>query len=342
MGADITDLSANRSHIGVVVIGRNEGIRLQQCLESVVSAAAHVVYVDSGSTDNSLAMAQGLGVQVVSLDMNQPFTAARARNAGLQALVETQQTDVLPLQFVQFVDGDCEVTAGWLEQASTYLLDNPQVAVVCGRRRERYPEKTIYNEMCDIEWDTPVGIAKSCGGDAMMRIDALTEMDGYNETLIAGEEPELCVRLRAAGWQIFRMDAEMTLHDAAMHRFSQWWKRTKRAGYAYAEGTAMHGNPPESHFRRETKSGLFWGLGVPLLAALLAWPTHGLSVLLLVGYPVLMFKIFRAMRPRMKSMRCALIYSLFLVIAKFPEVAGQLSYWIGRTVGRRRKLIEYK
>ena len=88
---------------------------------------------------------------------------------------------------------------GWLKGAFEHLEADPKLAVVCGRRRERYPNDSIYNRFCDIEWDTPVGSAKWCGGDAMMRVTALREVDGYNDALIAGEAPELCVRLRASG-----------------------------------------------------------------------------------------------------------------------------------------------
>ena len=55
--------------------------RLRQCLLSVGSAT--IVYVDSGSTDGSIACAQSLGVESCpELDLSIPFTAARARNAG--------------------------------------------------------------------------------------------------------------------------------------------------------------------------------------------------------------------------------------------------------------------
>lgn len=340
MGANVSDLESRKqtARIGVVAIGRNEGERLQRCLASVVSVSDWVVYVDSGSTDDSIAMAQRLGAEIVELDLQLPFTAARARNAGLAKLRSLDDG----LKYVQFVDGDCEVVDGWLEQARAQLEADEQLAVVCGRRRERHPTRTIYNQLCDIEWDTPIGNAKYCGGDAMMRIRALQAVGGYDDTLIAGEEPELCVRLRSAGWTIRRLDHEMTLHDAAMDRFGQWWKRTVRAGHAYAEGTALHGGPPEYHFNRETRSGLFWGLCVPILALSLAWPTNGLSLLLFAGYPVLFFKIFRAVRDRIGNRRNALVYSLFVVIAKLPEAIGQLTYRWSRVLGRRRQLIEYK
>src|SRR5207248_7579001 len=133
----------------------------------------------------------------------------------------------------------------WLERAEQELKVRPEVAVVCGRRRERFPEGSVYNRLCDMEWDTPVGEAESCGGDAMMRVKAVRATGGYRAALIAGEEPELCLRLREAGWKVLRLDAEMTLHDAAMTRFGQWWKRAVRAGHAFAEVSWLHRTSPQ-------------------------------------------------------------------------------------------------
>lgn len=326
------------SQIGVVAIGRNEGDRLRRCLESVLGRVRQVVYVDSGSTDGSAEMARSLGSEVVDLDLSIPFTAARARNAGLERLVSLHPD----LSYVQFVDGDCEVVEGWLEKAQHTLEMNPDWAVVCGRRRERFPDQTLYNKLCDIEWNTPVGEAKACGGDALMRIVAVQKVGGYNPTLIAGEEPELCVRLRQQGWKIYRLEAEMTLHDAQMTRFGQWWKRSQRAGHAYAEGAYLHGKPPESHWVKETRSNWLWGLIIPGVAIALALPTHGLSLLLLLGYGLMTYKIFRYMKGTGASSGDAWLYALSCVIGKFPNMVGQLQFYRNKLLGQRSRLIEYK
>jgi GT2 family glycosyltransferase len=234
-----------------------------------------VVYVDSGSTDGSAEWASSHGASVVELDMNTPFTAARARNAGFERLSEL----ATGLELVQFVDGDCEVAPGWLERAAAALRSNPCRAVVCGRRRERFPERSVYNQLCDMEWDTPVGPTESCGGDAMMRASAFREVGGFRPDLIAGEEPELCFRLRRAGWTVERLDAEMTRHDADMTRFREWWRRAVRSGHAYAERYALHGAPPERAWLRNNVSIFASGFAAPALAAAAAIPTAGLALL---------------------------------------------------------------
>jgi glycosyltransferase involved in cell wall biosynthesis len=330
-------ISASRT--GVVAIGRNEGERLCRCLRSIAGRAAAVVYVDSGSTDDSRTAARRLGAEVVELDVSIPFTAARARNAGFARLRE-----LLPeVEFVQFVDGDCELRSEWLPEAERALGDDSRLAAVCGRRREIRPEASTFNRLCDMEWNTPVGMAKACGGDVLMRVKALVEAEGYDETLIAGEEPELCVRLRQSGWTIRRLPTEMTLHDASMTRWSQWWRRTERSGHAFAEGVARHGRAPERHWVRENRSVRFWGLLVPLAALAAAWPTYGLSLLVAAaGYAVLFARIFRHGRRRDYSRRDALDYALFTVLGKFPQAVGYLRYHVNRLLSRRTPLIEYK
>ncbi len=315
--------------IGVVIIGRNEGERLVRCLASVCAQASHVVYVDSGSTDGSQDAARQAGADLVDLDLTQPFTAARARNAGLAHLCANYPG----LHYVQFIDGDCELQPGWIATAHEFLHTRPEAAVACGRRRERYPEASVYNYLADLEWDTPVGQANDCGGDALMRIAALTQVNGYNPDLIAGEEPEMCVRLRAAGWTIWRLDAEMTWHDAAITRLGQWWKRNKRAGFAYAEGAAMHGGPPEFHRKRQTRSALIWGLAIPGIAILGTVVTPW-SLALLLLWPLQVLRLSRSSGD--------LRQSFFLVFGKLPEAQGALSYWWQRWRGKRASLIEYK
>jgi GT2 family glycosyltransferase len=315
------------SRLGAVIIGRNEGARLVACLASFPDWVRPLVYVDSGSTDGSVAAAQAAGAEVVALDMSQPFTAARARNAGFDRLRALGGTE-----FVQFVDGDCRMQPGWFPAAKAFLESNPQAGVVCGRRREIHPDASIWNRLCDAEWDTPVGPAKACGGDALMRVEAVAAVGGYDPTLIAGEEPELCVRLRQAGWEVWRIDQEMTLHDAALTRLGQWWKRTRRGGHAFAEGAALHGATPERHWVAETRRAVLWGAVLPVVALLgiLVTPWAGL---LLLAWPLQMLRLSR---------RYGWERAVFTVLAKVPEALGVLQYHWNRLRKRRSGLIEYK
>lgn len=328
------------TQVGAVVIGRNEGERLRRCLASMsvgTSGISHIVYVDSGSTDGSVEMAQEMGAVVHDLDTSIKFTAARARNAGAKLLLETAPD----ISFIQFVDGDCELDSDWVATALDAIRKDPRRAVVCGRRRERYPERSVYNQLCDIEWNTPIGIADACGGDALMRVRAFQEVGGYRDDLIAGEEPEMCLRMRRAGWTIERVDAEMTLHDAAMTKASQWWQRAKRCGYAWAEGYALHG-AEDGYRRKEVFSTLGWAFGPPAMSMPLAPLSGGLSMLGLGVYPALLLKVYRYARGRGFSPDEARIFALSAVASKFPQAAGMLKYAWNRLRNQQGTLIEYK
>lgn len=326
-------------NIGVVAIGRNEGERLRRCLRSASAKSERLVYVDSGSTDGSVEFARSMGVEVVCLDTSVPFTAARARNAGILALRQRWPETT----FVQVVDGDCEFDQAWIPAAAEFLSVCPRCGVVCGRRRERHPESSVYNMLTDLEWDTPIGEAKSCGGDAMFRLDALDEVGGYRDGLIAGEEPELCVRLRAKGWTVQRLDREMTLHDAAMTRFGQFWKRAKRAGHAYAEGAAIHGRGPDRHGVRGTRSALTWGMILPALAILLAWPTLGVSILVFAAaWLAQVWRVRKGQLDRGRTSRQATIAAVFTMLVKPAQASGVVLYWRRRWFGQQSRLIEYK
>jgi len=324
--------------IGVIAIGRNEGERLVRCLESLAGRGVSVVYVDSGSSDDSVANARRLGAEVVPLDMSKPFSAARARNAGFARLRELAPS----VEFAQFVDGDCKVADDWLAVAAGFLGEHPDVVATCGRRRELFPDASVFNELCDIEWDTPIGPCRACGGDAMYRVSAFEAVGGFNETLIAGEEPELCIRLRKRGGQIHRLPNDMTFHDADMRRFSQWWRRGVRAGHAYAEGVSMNGKPPERHYVPQLRRAVFWGGALPLAIVLGFVPTFGLSSTLAAGYGVSAFRGYQSVRRRGRSVRSSALFGAFATIGKFAELQGILSYVGHRLAGERSRIIEYK
>jgi len=322
--------------VGVVVIGRNEGERLRRCIESVIGDSSFLVYVDSGSTDDSKAIASQLGADVVDLDLGTPFTAARARNAGFDRLMQRSPD----LYYVFFVDGDCEVQADWIHTAIRFLNAHQEVAVVWGWRREKHPEETIYNALCDLEWTSfPLGETKACGGDAVMRTDAFRSVTGYRPDLICGEEPELCLRMRQKGWLIWHLDAEMTLHDAAIHRFSQWWRRMLRGGYGFAQGAALHGAPPERHWVAESRRIWLWGFWMPAVVLVASGMFGWWALLLLWIYPI---QILRLAYRRGFGSKLTWSWAVAMVVAKFPEVLGQMKYYLNRLRRVNSKLIEYK
>lgn len=335
----MADSLLNRA--GVVAIGRNEGERLKRCLQSL-RGCADIVYVDSGSTDGSVSFAKSIGAHVQELDLSQPFTAARARNKGFQRLLEVNPG----LEYVMFVDGDCQVRDSWLDAALPKLAEDESLAVVCGRRRELFPERTLYNFLCDIEWDTPVGEASACGGDAVYKVQVFDQVGGFNDGFIAGEEPELCFRIRQQGFRIQRLDEEMTLHDADMTKFSQWWKRCKRSGYAYFLNAIVHGHETEERFkRREVKRIVAWAgaFYFSLLLSLILWT----AVPALAFMFLLVLQCWRVARGltqlrQVRGKAASYKYAVMVMLGKLPEFHGVMTGFLKSLFKRQHTLVEYK
>ena len=326
--------------LSVVVIGRNEGERLARCLESARAmadpgGAVELIYVDSASTDGSPERAAALGARVITVRPERP-SAALGRNAGWRAARA-------PL--VLFLDGDTILHPRFVADSLPEFQD-PGVAVVWGHRRELHPDASWYNRVLDLDWIYPPGPSEFCGGDAIMRRDALTEVDGFDASLIAGEEPDLCRRLRARGYHILHVDRPMTGHDLAITRWRQYWRRAVRAGHAYAEVAARFHRTETPLWEREVRRNRIHGgiliLSLPLGigGALVGQP---LVPLLVLG-SWLALTVRTALRVGWKSRDpwTRLLYGIHSHLQQIPILVGQLGYYRDRWRGRRRGLIEYK
>lgn len=334
----VSESRSRTVRVGAVAIGRNEGERLARCLESLRGAVDRIVYVDSGSQDGSVARATKLGVDVVELDASRPFSAARARNAGVRRLRELEPG----LELVQLIDGDCVLDPGWIQAASGFLQAEPEAAIACGRLREVHPEASVYNWLIDLEWDTPVGDVSGCGGICMVRAAAFEAVGGFNEALVAGEEPELCLRLRRARGRIVRLPFEMARHDAALTHFAQWWRRRVRAGHAVAQSAHLHWGSPERYCVRELASSLLWAAALPLCALLLAPLSLLASSALLALYTLPLFRTYAAQRGRGRSAGAAALHAVDCVAGKLAELQGNLLFATRLFTGRNATAIEYK
>ncbi len=331
--------------IGVVIIGRNEATRLPHCLRSL-PAGAHTLYVDSGSTDGSCEVAESCGIAVSPLSPSQPFSAARARNSGFSHLMELPDHP----DYVQFVDGDCTLAVNWINQSSAALQANPTWGAVFGRLREKFPDQSIYNRMCDDEWNVPVGPAISSGGVVLFRSAAFLEAGGFDEALLAGEEIDLCKRVARRGWRIERIDAEMGHHDADMHRFGQWWRRTRRSGQAYAQHMMRHGKSADAGWARQSASILFWAILLPIIVMMMLalgavtgnlwWAIGG--VMMAGLYLLQIMRIFSAKRASGFDGAVAMKIATLLVTGKFAQAVGMVEAAFDHLFKRSSKLVEYR
>jgi GT2 family glycosyltransferase len=321
----------------VVVIGRNEGARLELSLRSALAAAETVVYVDSGSMDGSVELARGLGCTVHALSAYRPFSAARARNEGFARLMETAPRT----EFVQFLDGDCVLAPGWFAAGCKALEGNSRAALVRGQVAEECPDASVYNRLCHLEWQQETGELKSCGGRFLARAEAFRAVHGFRDDVIAAEDDEFCIRVRAAGWKIWMIDVPMATHDANLLHFGGWWHRARRTGYAYAQVAALHGAGLEGYFVRDRRKIWIWGFFLPLVAVALAVFTHGLSLaVLFLLYALQCIHIRRGVRGRGWTAFDAWAYAAFTVLSRLPGIVGVLEFHLRR--GRPARIIEYK
>ena len=326
--------------IAAVVIGRNEGERLEPSLRSVREAGLSVVYVDSGSTDGSPNLARRLDIPIVELDSARPFSAGRGRNEGVDEALRRWPGAA----YVLFLDGDCILDLGFPAAAAVTLDQHADCAIVTGHLSERYPDASIYNRLCAIEWRSPAGPLENMnglGGIMLARISAFREVGGFNLDAIAGEEPDLGIRLALAGYSILKIDRPMATHDAQILSFGQWWTRAVRGGHALAHRYAQHGGTRFRDGRRELISDLFWGLAFPAAILLLLWPTHGLSLLASSGYGLLAWRVYRRYRGDGLTQFDARLVTRFILYSKFAHVLGIARYCWNFLRGEFR-IIEYK
>lgn len=314
----------SQPQLSIVVIGRNEGESLMRCLRSIWAMQFpreryEVIYVDSNSTDGSPERAEQTGARVIPLKGR--TTAARGRNAGWRAALG---------EFVFFVDGDTVLDAGYVAK-SMPEFSNPEVAVVWGHLRETHPENSIYNRIIDLDWIYPAGWTDYCGGIAIMRRSVLLAVNGFDEHLVAGEEPELCRRIRGAGFRILHNDAFMAGHDLAMMHFSQYWRRGVRSGYAYAQVATRYAGTADPFWSAEAKRNRAQGfiyviaplLAVVLSASLLSfWPV----LALLLGAVLIVVRTAARAAHRSSRLGLRLLYSLHSHFVQIPIFFGQAGF----------------
>ena len=316
--------------IGVVIIGVNVERYLADCIRSVQAAdypreQLKIVYVDGGSRDTSAEVARGFeGVQVIELNDRYP-TPGRGRNAGWKHLAT-------PL--IQFMDADTVLDPNWFQQAGA-ALDDTNVAI-CGHRREKYPQKNAYHRFTEMEWHYETGPCRYFGGEVLVRRSVLEATGGFDEHLVAGEDPELSYRIRRKGWQILRIDAPMSTHDINMSTFRQYLKRAYRSGYAYAEIALRFVRNPEKLWLKESLRILVKALlPIGLVAAGILTGHTGWGILLgllILGRPL--FKIGRLKRDSRQPWRFVLQYTGHTALVVYPQFWGMVRYFWGRASGR--------
>jgi len=326
--------------IGIVIIGRNEDKRLQLCFDSMNTLDCAKIYVDSCSTDSSVAIAKANQIEIMEIDLTRPLSAARARNEGFQRLIQLNPS----IEFVQFIDGDCTLLTDWVEVASNALINAPQRAAVIGHLLERNIEGSPYNKLCALEWRSTPGDLNdfgALGGISMIRASVFKELGGFNPEVIAGEDSEFGVRMGLAGYKVTKLDQQMATHDANILKFSQWWKRSVRAGHAIGQRAFINGDSDHKDCIKERNSTWFWGLLIPLLVIVLLPFTQGYSLLLMLAYFYLGFRVITFRLKQGDTFSDALFYTKFLLLSKFANMVGLMRFYFNK-LSKRYEIIEYK
>jgi glycosyltransferase involved in cell wall biosynthesis len=306
----------------IVVIGLNEEARLAESLHSIFSCRPRgydlqVIYVDSGSTDRSVQIATAVeGVEVLRLETERR-SAARARNLGLRSAKG---------RYVQLVDGDSVIQSGWFDVAVRQLERNADFACVFGQCVEINPEQSIYMQVCGLDWHIPPGEHRLCGGNAMWRLSSIISNGYFDENLEAGEEPDLCYRVRHNGGKIVCIDMPMVTHDLQMKRFAQYWQRGEKTGKGYAQVSMRYRSRSEKLWLREFVVN-FAEPAVWIVVASIGWLAHGAvgaMILLIVWWTVRAAQISLAMRGRGLSAARRLMYGVHCQFVRLPVAVGQV------------------
>jgi GT2 family glycosyltransferase len=319
----------SKARVGVVLIGRNEAQRLVRVVAAACEQADYVVYVDSNSTDDSRELAASLGATVVHLAKG-PYTPSRGRQVGFEEILR-QRPD---LAYVQFVDGDCMLMPGWIDRAYQYLEAHPAVGAVFGRRREENCARSFYSRLMDIDWDHPAGEAANFGGDSLVRVEAVQQAGGWSANTINAEDIDLSFRIRAQGWTIVRLAEEMTRHDVRMSRFAEYWRRSVRAGYGFAEVGWRYRHGPGKLLLRRMASAVLYGFLLPVLAVVFAFVWWPASALIGVLYARSIAVMALWARRRGASWRTSLAYAGLNMVCKVAAFLGVARYVRDRAVGK--------
>lgn len=208
--------------VSIVIPTYNNRTLLQRCLATVMrhrTADSEVIVVDDGSTDSTAEMVRSRWPEVRLLQQpNRGFCAAA--NQGLRHSRGT---------FVELLNNDTEVTAGWL-QAALPAFDDPTVASVAPLVRKLPYRATIDSAGDQYYWfgmakkrgegrpfappyDRPVEVFGASASSAFYRREALDKVGGFPEYFGAYlDDIDLGFRLRLAGYRCLFVPDSVVYH----------------------------------------------------------------------------------------------------------------------------------
>ena len=217
----------------MVLITRNQEWNVARLVQSVLREAdttggADVVLVDSNSNDRTAEIAASYPVRVLRLRGDQPLSPAAGRYVGFHEVTGDS---------VLFLDGDMELCAGWLGPALAAMRAEPDIGGLTGPLLEGPLGTAVEPPNRAAE---PRELRHS-GGAVLHRRSALARVGPFNPYLRSDEEPELCLRLRHAGFRIVELPDPIARHYSELDtRLPTLFKRWRRGLYLGAGQSIRH------------------------------------------------------------------------------------------------------
>lgn len=196
--------------VGIKALNEEKHIAaaLSSALEATASMEAEVILADSGSTDRTIAIAEGYdGVRIVQL----ANPAERGCSVGAQLAFQHARG-----RYFYLLDGDMVLNPAFLSACVDFLDRNPDHAAVGGIVEHvnlDSEEYRIRQAAAEHEPGRKPGIVDRLDGGGLYRSDAIRQVGYFTDrNLHSFEEFELGVRLRSSGWKLARLDIPAVQH----------------------------------------------------------------------------------------------------------------------------------
>lgn len=195
-----------RPLISFVIPVRNDAARLDRCLASIVRNEyprnlVEIIVVDNESTDGSANAARAYGAIVIKSTGD---SVAQHRNRGARAALGG---------IIAFADSDHEITGNWIGTAVDALSD-PTVAAA-GAPCLTQPSPNWVQEQYDGLRSRPVqreDVSWLGSGNLAVKRSVFERIGGFNTSLIACEDVDLCNRITATGFRIVADPGLRSIH----------------------------------------------------------------------------------------------------------------------------------
>jgi len=204
-------MSGNRTDsrkVSVIVPMMNAMKFLPVTLPGYLSAcrhygAAELIIVDNGSIDGSVEYVRDHAGGKATILQCPEMTVAAMRNAGARCAAG---------EFLSFIDVDCEISAGYFESALRTLdaTDASATGSRCVLPDQPHWTEALWDRLHRHSGDGYVGALN--GGNLIVRAPCFWAINGFRETLVSGEDPDLCERLIAAGSSIYEDHRVRAVH----------------------------------------------------------------------------------------------------------------------------------